>query len=494
MARRYKAIASRTKTDDERIYLHDAWLGHYLDIVRNGLGRTSQPKRVVIVGAGMAGLVAGSELLRAGHEVTILEAQRRVGGRVLTMRHPFTEGLYAEAGAMRIPRTHRLTLAYIERYGLKTMPFTAGAGATHYFLRGRRMAGGTAGELGAQLGLDLTRDEQQRTAEELWDALVGPRVTAMRKEPESGWATRFTEMGRISTRQYLRDAGWSGGAIELFGILENQEALLDSSFLELFLEESHLAYANPVQIEGGMDRLPAAFLPELLGRIRFGARVFSLAQSGEGVRVFYRTETGDEEVAADYGVVAVPFPVLRKIEVPQQFSTGKQRAIRELHYDASTKVLIQCRRRFWEDDEGIRGGRMVTDLPMRSMYYPDHGRETGRGVLLASYTWGEDAQKWGALEPRERVRQAAEQVVLIHPQLRQELEVGASKAWQLDPYAGGAFADLLPGQYDELYPHIATAEGRFHVAGEHASLNHAWIQGAINSGIRAAIEIHSRVA
>lgn len=474
--------------------MHDTWLGRYLDIVRNGLGHTPQPKRVVIVGAGMAGLVAASELQRAGHEVTILEAQQRVGGRVLTLRSPFTEGLYAEAGAMRIPRTHTLTLAYIERYGLKTMPFTAGAGATRLFLRGRRMTGGTAGDLAAQLGLELAPNESPQTLEQLWDALVGPMIAAMRQEPEGTWAHRFSEMGRVSTREYCRDAGWSEGAIELFGILENQEALLDSSFLELFLEESHLAYANPVQVEGGMDRLPAAFMPELATKIHFGARVYSLAQSGEGVRVFYRTGATQGETVADYGVVALPFPVLRQIDVQQPFSAAKQRAIRELHYDASTKVFVQCRRRFWEEDEGIRGGRMVTDLPMRSMYYPDHGRETGRGVLLASYTWGEDAQKWDALETHDRVRQAVDQASLIHPQIQQELEVGTSKSWQLDPFAGGAFADLLPGQYDSLYPHVALPEGRFHFAGEHASLNHAWIQGAINSGIRAALEIHSRVA
>src|SRR5215510_8560940 len=78
-----------------------------LSTARFGLQpQASSPKKVIVVGAGMAGLVAGYELQRAGHEVTILEARERIGGRILTVREPFSNGLYAEAGAMRLPTTH----------------------------------------------------------------------------------------------------------------------------------------------------------------------------------------------------------------------------------------------------------------------------------------------------------------------------------------------------------------------------------------------------
>ena len=153
-------------------------------------------------------------------------------------------------------------------------------------------------------------------------------------------------------------------------------------------------------------------------------------------------------MTADYAVLTAPFPVLRHVEVLTPFSRHKQRAIRQLHYDASAKVFLQFRRRFWEEDDGIVGGGTVTDLAVRNVYYPDHGRDTGRGVMLASYTWGEDAQRWGSLSPDDRIVQALEDVTRIHPQALDEFEVGASKMWHDDEFAGGAFALFDPGTAD----------------------------------------------
>jgi monoamine oxidase len=143
--------------------------------------------------------------------------------------------------------------------------------------------------------------------------------------------------------------------------------------------------------------------------------VVSIAQDGEGVTVQYQNAAGRNLFRADRAVVTIPFSVLRHIEVSPPLSRGKQRAIRQLYYDASTKIVLQTRSRFWETKDGIFGGGSVTDLPIRTVYYPDHGRETGRGVLLASYTWGEDAHRWGSLAPANRISQAIENVAVMHP-------------------------------------------------------------------------------
>ena len=468
-------------------------MDEYLQVIDGGLRAKfgdSKPRKVVIAGAGMAGLVAGAELKRAGHEVTILEAQQRVGGRVHTLRDPFVEGLYAEVGAMRIPRAHVLTTRYIEKFGLKTNDFTMDNPNAFYFIGGRKIRIAEANANPDQLGFDVSETERGCTASDLWARTIRPLVQMLESDGDAGWDQIVEKYDQYSTHEFLEAQGWSEGAIEMYGLLANQEAVMNSSFLEVFREDAGNYYTNMLEIQGGTDRLPHAFLAELAPNIHFGAKMIAIDQSPDDVTIHYRTSAGRFKETAEYAIITVPFPVLRHIEVLKPFTRAKQRAIRQLHYDASAKILFQCRRRFWEQDDGIFGGGTITDLPIRNLYYPDHGRETGRGVILASYTWSEDAQRWGSLFHHDRIEQALEDVAQIHPQVVDEFEVGASWMWHDDEFAGGAFALFDPEQQTLLHEQIIAPEGRVHFAGEHASLHHAWIQGAIESALREAIAIH----
>ena len=464
-----------------------------LDVPRHGLERSeAETKRVVVIGAGMAGLVAAYELQRQGHDPILLEAQNRVGGRLYTCRD-FAPGLYAELGGMRIPRAHDLTLAYCREFGLELRPFVMDSPNGLVYVGGERMTMAEVQAEPARLPFSLADHEAGRTADDLWSDAIADIKALLESEGESAWGQIAAEYDQYSLYEFLKLKGFSEGAIEYYAVMNFVEADLNNAAVEALREDLGGAYVDMQEIVGGMDRLPNAFYERLPDRVAFGTEVHAIEQESDSVTVHYKTEATRASVSGDYAICTLPFPVLRSVEMLTPLSREKQRAIRQLNYHASTKVLFQVRRRFWED-EGITGGATVTDLGIRRMNYPAPDPSTSRGVLLASYTWGQDALQWGAMDPETRLEEALDDVARIHPQVREEFEVGTSHAWYGDRWARGAFALFAPEQQTQLQEAITRPEGRIHFAGEHCSLYHAWIQGALESGIRAAREIHEAPA
>jgi monoamine oxidase len=448
------------------------------------------PKRVIIVGGGVAGLVAAFELLRQGHDPLILEAQNRVGGRIYTLRD-FAPGLYAEAGAMRIPRVHDLTLEYCRLFGLELRPFVMGNPKSLVYLEGQRLTMGEADAEPGRLPFDLAEHELGRTYTEMWDEATREVRELYDRVGEAALQQVIADYDRYSIREFLLMRGFSEGAIELYGVMSFREANLNAAVIEQLREIIGQAFYDMQEVVGGMDRLTDAFYQPLKRNIRFGARAVAFEQGEDSVTVHYTTKSGRFSETGDYAVCTLPFSVLGDLDATPEWSHGKRKAIRELNYNASTKILFQTRTRFWETMDGIVGGTTATDLPIRRMVYPSHSNpEEARGTLLASYTWGQDALRWEAMDPETRIEEALQQVAKIHPEVLDQFEVGISHAWYEDHYARGAFALFEPGQESLLQADIQRSEGRVYFAGEHCSLWHAWIQGALESGIRAARQIH----
>ena len=471
---------------------------NYLDVVNNGLARAERKKRIIIVGAGISGLSAGSLLRNAGHEIVLLEASNRVGGRVRTLREPFSDGLYAEAGAMRLPAFHELLNAYIRKFHLETNPFVDEVPEGYVFVNEKKVTVQEYRSNPDVLGYPIASYEQGKTADALLNELIQPIIDFIQADPADNWPKILEKYDGYSVRGFLQQARTkadlpvSEGAIEMIGVLLDEEALMMTSFIESIRDQTDISPNNQYsEIKGGNDLLPRSFLPDLHDVVQYRTRVRALKRDGGRVRLTCEHVDTLREftVDGDRVILTIPFSALRHVDVQPPFSHEKRKSIRQLHYDTSTKILLQFRKAFWEA-EGIFGGNTTTDLPIRFIYYPSHGwKNGGPSVLLASYTWSDDSLRWDSLSERERVRFALENVMRIHgQQAMDQFVTGTSHSWVEDEYTCGAFALFEPSQQSTLWPHIASPDGNVYFAGEHTTLQHAWIEGALESGIRAAIE------
>jgi monoamine oxidase len=370
-----------------------------------------QPRRIIIVGAGLAGLVAAHELTSAGNQVVVLDAQQRPGGRVHTLREPFADGLYAEAGAARIPEEHDLTRGYASEFGLKLVPFQPD--------------------------------------------LQGTDVKDLQRQAGGAMGNAF----------------WS-----------------DDTMVELLNRsggESSLRRYD--KIEGGNDRLPAAFAARLGSGVRYNAPVIRIEQDGQGVRAVVQRGGGNEIVSGDYLICAIPFTVLRGIDVAPQYSAPKRKAIEQLNYSSASRIYLQTASRYWAKT-GKSGFGMTEQMEVIDATY---GQPGDRGIMML-YTLGDPARRIEKMKPDQRIQYGRSEAERIYPGMGTNFERGFSWCWDEVPWARGGFAVYLPGQVAALYAAATQTEGRIHFAGEHLSSWPGWMQGALASGLRAAREISSR--
>jgi monoamine oxidase len=636
----------------------DLTLKYLKILIDNGLPKTTHPKKVLIVGAGMAGMTAGILLKRAGHHVTVIEANgNRVGGRIKTFHQhpdfspkvPFADRRqYAEAGAMRIPDFHPLTVALIDKLGLKRQLFynvdvAPGTGNEHapvpavtytsfdgeVWSRGPAQTAFKAPDKVRNTWI-RTNDEQVRrsdyaadpttvgrgfllpageaghTTSDLLDKAVDavrdyfsdrmPNGDRRNKQPleawVEGWARVIYDFDQYSVWGFLsRHMGLSDRTIQAIGTLENLTSRMALSFLHSFQELAVInAQATYWELEGGTWRLPYALLPMIEDETRMDRRMTRIEYwdpksdaprpphvGPDGPAVWIQTVSesdalhhglgkATETFTGDVAIITIPFSSLRHVEVAPLFSYPKRRAVIELHYDSATKVLLEFSKRWWELDEkewrkqldGIRpglydqyqarasgtardagtaeeslsllgadpavderaiperqkaflalyaataaaprqpathayGGGSVSDNPNRFMYFPSHPVDgSPGGVVLASYTWADDASRWDSMDDDERYAFALRGLQELHGE---RIEVfytgrGRTQSWMRDPYAFGEAAVLAPGQLTQFQTTITEPEGPVHFAGEHTSVKHAWIEGALESAVRTSLEVN----
>ncbi len=461
--------------------------------------QSSRPQKVLVIGAGLAGLTAAFELREAGLEVTVVEARSRPGGRVLTLRQPFSDGLYVEAGAKYVLGDHDVVIRFARELGVQLAPLPSAADDREmFYVRGKKVVTrADDGEAWSRI-YSLTAEECRAGLAGLEKKYVAGMLAALGDPRASAWWRQLhSELDTLTFRELLQRQGASEDVAELFGMGTFGiigDGLGEVSALALLRRHALLvsgACRGVFTIQGGSERLPLALARELADVIRFDCEVEVIAQDETQVQVSCRTRDGDKRVfRADYVVIAIPFSVLRTLRVEPPFSAPKREIVGELPHTSVARVYLQCDLQLW----GEHAHESVsTDLPVMQLRHATRGQQASAGVL-ESYVTGPPARIAAAMSEDERIDFVLAHAEQVFPSIRAHFQRGAAYCWDEDRWARGAFAWFRPGQLSRWREHLAAPEGRVYFAGDQTSILPGWMEGAMTSGAAAAREINARAA
>lgn len=448
-------------------------------------------KDVVVLGAGLAGLTAAYVLAKAGYDVTVLEGQRRVGGRVLTVRDGLRHGFHAEMGAVRIFETHAFTNKYVQLFGLPLRPYDSGDRA--FFMRGERFRAPAHGQLWPIPDMSAA---ERADPESFFPRYVLSGFEQLGELFDANWPNAFPSalaLDVVTTGQYMRNQGASPGWVDWFRAREGN--ILRTNALAAFATESASAGNTVTSIEGGNDRLPEAFAAALGERVKLGCRVVRIAQDDREVRIGFRERDRLHEIRASHCVCAMPFSTLRDVSIETPFADDKMAAIHGLRYMAAARCYFQTRSRFREergdDPLGPLGGINLvgTDTFAGRLWNTSAQQPDSRHGLIHSYMFDTEALEYAAMG-ENRIRDMRRHIRKdLLPGLAGQVIASAEHVWQEDSWARGGWGWTQPNEMRTMHLARRRREGRVHFAGEHTSIFIAWMNGAIESGERAANEI-----
>jgi monoamine oxidase len=470
-------------------------------------------RRVVIVGAGIAGMVLALELHKAGYAPIVLEARERPGGRNWSLRAgdeiretatvqrvTWDAGahLYFNPGPARLPYHHQGILSYCRELGV---PLEVMSNDN----RGALLQSDASFDGRPQRARRMVNDIRGYVAELAAKAVDQNALTqAVGTEDKERIRDLLRSFGALDQDMAYRGSGRAGysdppGGGTHEGVRAaplDLHQILTSGFWRFqtnFGERGDLA-ATMMQPVGGMGRIGEAFGRRLRGMIVYGAEVRALHRSGDGARVAWReTRTGSERaIEAPRVVITVPFPVLRSIDA--DFSPDVRAAIAAVDYVPAVKVAFQAERRFWELDAAIYGGISWTSRDVTQIWYPSAGIHERKGILVGAYIWTDEiGEKFAAMTPAARLEAALDDGGHLHPGYRSHLTRGVSVAWKNIPYSGASWAEWSQEARAKYYAALLKGDGPFRFAGEHVSYLNGWQEGAVRSAHYALQDIGERM-
>jgi monoamine oxidase len=464
-------------------------------------------KKVVILGAGIAGLVSAYELRKAGFECIVLEARERPGGRNWTVRNgtkvEFTDGTvqscewegdnYLNAGPARLPSIHHHILGYCEELGVPLEVEINTSRST--LMQAKDLNGGKPVEQ-----RQVINDTRGYISELLAKSIDQHGLDQVLSKDDTERMLTFLQAYGDLDREYKYKGSERSGVEVGPGAGPDEERLrpplklhellvADFSTGELY-EEQLDWQATMFQPVGGMDRIPYAFAESLGPIVRYGSPVSQMRKTDKGVTVVYtdNASKATQTVQADYCICTLPITILDTLDT--DFSTEKKQAFRGMKVASLYKIGWESPR-FWEKKYNIYGGISFTKQPVDLVWYPSAKLFSKTGVILSGFNfeqqdWGSGAPtEFGALSTEGKLASSLTAVEALHPGYGQLLTKPIYVSWQKIPYSLGCLGlNGFPGA-KLAYGELSKPDGRYFIAGDYVSHLSGWQEGAALSAHRA---------
>lgn len=464
-----------------------AFLGGTAALAAAAAARAEAP-RVVIVGAGLAGLTCAYRLKQRGISATVYEASGRPGGRCWTLKDHFAEGQFVERGGELIDQGHTAIrqLAQELRLPLDNLLRAEPNGTEPlYYFQGAR----------------YTVNQAREDIRKIWQKLHRDLSQASYPTTYYQSTARGRELDLMSIRDWINETVPGGFDSRLGQLLEvaynieygaetTEQSALNLIYLLGYRGQGQIRLFGPsnekYRIRGGNEQLAAALAQRLQGQIQLGRRLTAVRRNLDGT---YRLDFNGTAVTADRVVLALPFSILRSSVniAAANFSARKLQAIYQLGMGQNAKQHLQFNNRVW-NREGLNGDS-YSDTGYQVTWEVTRGQPGSAGILV-NYTGGARAVNAASLTPGEAVAQLSAAMPWLAAEFNGKSQL---EHWPSNPLTLGSYSFWKPGQYQQFAGVEGEREGGVHFCGEHTSLDfQGYLNGAVETGERAAAEITAR--
>jgi monoamine oxidase len=451
----------------------------------------SRPGKIVIGGAGITGLCCGYELMKAGFDVTILEAAGRYGGHVFTGSDGLSDGLYADFGADHItdPGYERL-LEYAAEFAIPLVPYPNAEGAwLPYDNAGSRMIGGRfytnrmLADPATLAGLGFNSREVRFLSKHPWyelETLYLWSYVDRLGDPQHPFGKGLDDLDEVPITVIYRKEGASRAAIDFFG--DGQSSALFRIWTLAAMKSRRIppSEGKMFRLRGGNEQLPIAFAKRLGTRVKLAHPITAIRHGDQGVTVSYleygRGET--KTLDADYFVNCISLTVFSRIAVTPALSLAKQYVVDNLTYSSHPFYVFEASSRFWLED-GLKSINMEFDHPEISSLWEVPTEVPTTRVILKAYGPG-------GLSPQQVLTAFRR----LYPGKRDTIVQALTRDWTQDTLAPNCEMEPFPpGQMHKFWPEILRPEGRIYFAGTYADILARGMESCIRSAQRVAREI-----